>query len=151
MTKVNTGGKGSGRRKSLVPDSHVQDEWRRIFGKKNVPLGPPPASEAAKEKEECQIVRCTLHDSALFEHAEVTLRVKKVSKSDITKRTLRIHTCDGEIDLVISKAAKIKVPKRFLELSENEDGTFRLLFSESLISDFSKVSSIEMVREGDSE
>jgi hypothetical protein len=73
MTKVNTGGNGSGRRKSLVPDAKVQDERHRIFGKKNVPLGEDPTTEAIKEKPEYQIEVRTLQGTLIFDISKIAL------------------------------------------------------------------------------
>ena len=54
---------------------------------------------------------------------------------------------DSEKELTLSKATMIKVDKGMLNLEQLKDGTWRLLWNEGLIEDFSKVKSFEVKRE----
>ena len=64
------------------------------------------------------------------------------------KRAMRINYIDGTfIDLEISKATSVKTSKSMINLDKLDNGTWRLIYDESLISDFSKVSNFQMIRE----
>lgn len=52
-----------------------------------------------------------------------------------------------ELVLELSKATAINVDKKMIHLDELEDGTYRLIFSKSLIDDFSKIKSLKIIRE----
>lgn len=52
-----------------------------------------------------------------------------------------------ELVLELSKATSIGVDKKMIHLDELEDGTYRLIFSKSLIDDFSKIKSLKIIRE----
>lgn len=63
------------------------------------------------------------------------------------KRILRITTQDDiAINLNITKAVSIKSPKKMFTLEELNDGTYRLLWSESLVKNFSDIKSLEIIR-----
>lgn len=64
------------------------------------------------------------------------------------KRTIRINFNDGTYrDLVLSKATLIKTKSEMMNLEKLNDNTWRLIWSEGLIDDFSKVVNFEVVRE----
>lgn len=63
------------------------------------------------------------------------------------KRIFRIKTSNGDIDLNITKAVSIKSPKKMFNLEELPDGTYRLIWSKSLVENFSEISGFEIVRE----
>lgn len=55
---------------------------------------------------------------------------------------------DGEsTELPLSKATLIKTNKQLINLEKLDDGTWRIIWSEGLIKDFSKVINLEVVRE----
>lgn len=62
-------------------------------------------------------------------------------------RIFRIVTEKGNVDLNITKAVSIKSPKKMFSLEEMKDGSFRLIWSESLIKDFSEIKELNIVRE----
>jgi len=63
------------------------------------------------------------------------------------KRSINIKFKDGTVKkLPLSKAAKINTDKEVIEISKLRDGTYRLLFSSSLIDDFTKVECLEVER-----
>jgi hypothetical protein len=65
------------------------------------------------------------------------------------KRSIVIEMKDGtRKELELSKATMIKSPLKFLNLEQMKDGKWRLVWSESLIDDFSKVVSLHVQREG---
>ena len=61
------------------------------------------------------------------------------------KRALRIEGLDKE--LVLSIVTKVNITKKMINLEELEDGTWRLIYSSSIIPDISKVSGFTIVRE----
>lgn len=64
------------------------------------------------------------------------------------KRTIRINFNDGTFrDLVLSKATLIKTKSEMMNLEKLNNDTWRLIWSEGLIDDFSKVVNFEVVRE----
>lgn len=66
------------------------------------------------------------------------------------KRSIYIDGVGKE--LVLSKATAIKqgkVPKKMIHLDELPDGTWRLIYSEDIVLDWSKVEALRMVREND--
>jgi hypothetical protein len=66
------------------------------------------------------------------------------------KRALRINFNDGaSIDLDIQKATTVKTSKSMINFDKLDDGSWRLIYDENLIPDFSKIVNFEMVREGD--
>ena len=66
------------------------------------------------------------------------------------KRSIVIKFKDGtEKELELSKATGVKVEKGFINLEELKDGTWRLVWNELLIPDFSQVVSWVVKREGD--
>lgn len=65
------------------------------------------------------------------------------------KRAIFIRLKDnGFIPLEISKATTVKSSKDFIHLDKLNDGTWRLIWSENLIPDFSTVTSFDVIREG---
>lgn len=67
------------------------------------------------------------------------------------KRTLRINHNDTAIptDLSIAKAVVVHSEKEFIYWDKLPNGEWQLTFSSSVVADFSKVDSFEIVREGD--
>jgi hypothetical protein len=64
------------------------------------------------------------------------------------KRTLRINFEDGTFkDLNITKATSVKTNNEMIYFDKLKDDSWRLIWNESLISDFSKVTNFEIVRE----
>lgn len=64
------------------------------------------------------------------------------------KRSIKINLVDGTFkELILSRATLIKTQNKMMNLEELKDGTWRLIWSEGLIDDFSKVSNFEIVRE----
>lgn len=63
----------------------------------------------------------------------------------MTRRALAIEGLDIELEL--SKVTAIDVTKKMLEIQELPDGTFRLIYSKSLIPDIQKVQGIRIIRE----
>lgn len=68
-----------------------------------------------------------------------------MSKKDTLRRAIEIEGTDVVLEL--SRATAIDVDKKMIHLDELPDGTFRLLFSKSLIDDFTKVHSLKIIRE----
>jgi hypothetical protein len=73
-------------------------------------------------------------------------------------RKMRINFKDGEhTDLKISKAAVMRLGKKgkkannSVHIEEMDDGTYRLLWSEGLMENFSDVVNIEMIRDDNDE
>lgn len=66
----------------------------------------------------------------------------------MSKRSLILKFNDGsEKELVISKATMVKLPTGRLNIDEMNDGTYRILWNEELVPDFSKLDRIEVKRE----
>lgn len=67
------------------------------------------------------------------------------------KRTMRINMVDGSHkDLEISQAVSMKTSKKNdnrIYLEQLEDGTYRLLWTESLVAEFKDIQGFEMIRE----
>lgn len=66
----------------------------------------------------------------------------------VMKRIIRINFNDGTFrDLNLSKATLIKTNMEMMNLEKLKDDSWRLIWSEGLIDDFSKVVNFEVVRE----
>lgn len=64
------------------------------------------------------------------------------------KRAIRINFKDGTYkDLVLSKATMVKTKNEMLYLDSLNDGTWRLIWNEGLIKDFTQVSNLEVIRD----
>lgn len=64
------------------------------------------------------------------------------------KRSIRINFNDGTFkDLELSKATTVRTNNEMLYLDKLNDGSWRLIWNESLINDFSKVVNLEIIRE----
>lgn len=61
------------------------------------------------------------------------------------KRSVKIDGLDKE--LILSKVTAVKVDKKMIELTELPDGTWRLIYSTSVIPDIKDVKGFTMVRE----
>jgi hypothetical protein len=59
-----------------------------------------------------------------------------------------IHIKGTDITLELSKVTAVKTKKPMLYLDELEDGTWRLIYNENMIPDFTKVISLDIIREG---
>ena len=65
------------------------------------------------------------------------------------KRAVKIVFNDGSepIELVLSKATSINSSQQMINLDQMKDGTWRLIYNENLIPDFSKVEKFEIIRD----
>lgn len=63
----------------------------------------------------------------------------------MTRRAIRIEGLDKDLEL--SKVTAIKVDKKMIELTELPDGTWRLIYSTSVIPDIKDVIGFTMIRE----
>jgi hypothetical protein len=61
------------------------------------------------------------------------------------KRAVKINGLDME--LVLSKVTSVKTENEMIHLDKMRDGTWRLIYNENMIPDFTKVKSLEIVRE----
>lgn len=61
------------------------------------------------------------------------------------KRAIKIEGLGTE--LVLSKVTAINVDKKMIELTELPDGTWRLIYSTSVVPDWKDVKSLTMIRE----
>lgn len=61
------------------------------------------------------------------------------------KRSIRINGIDKEIEL--GTVVSIKSSQNMIYLEEMKNGKWRLLYNENMIPDFSKVKSLEIIRE----
>lgn len=60
------------------------------------------------------------------------------------KRALRLKGIG--IDLELSKVVSVKIKKRMINIEELDDGTWRLIYTDSMIPDFTKLEAFEIVR-----
>ncbi len=64
------------------------------------------------------------------------------------RRAVKINFKDGSSTLLeLSKATSIRSDVGMLHLDRMQDGKWRLIFSEGLVNDFSKIDSLDIVRE----
>jgi hypothetical protein len=64
------------------------------------------------------------------------------------KRIIRINFQDGSYkDLELSKATSVRTKNEMLYLDKLPDDSWRMIWNESLIPDFSTVSNLEIIRE----
>lgn len=64
------------------------------------------------------------------------------------KRIIRINKKDGSFtDLQLARAVSVKTQNEMINLEKLPDGTWRLIWNESLIPDFTEVVNFEVVRE----
>lgn len=64
------------------------------------------------------------------------------------RRAIKLNFNDGTSkELELSKATLVKTKKEMLSLDMLDDGTWRLIWSENLIADFTKLVNMEVVRE----
>ena len=61
------------------------------------------------------------------------------------KRKIEIEGTDTILE--ISKATSVRTHKPMIHLDKLSDGTWRLIYNEELIPDFSKVKSLKIIRE----
>ncbi|MCK5021327.1 MAG: hypothetical protein KAS32_30225 [Candidatus Peribacteraceae bacterium] len=61
------------------------------------------------------------------------------------KRSILIKGIDKE--LVLNKAVSVRTDKEMIHLDKLDDGTWRLIYNENLIPDFSLVESFDIRRE----
>ena len=61
------------------------------------------------------------------------------------KRAIKIEGTDIELEL--SRATAVRTKKRMIHLDEMKDGTWRLIYNEDMIPDFTKVESLKVIRE----
>ena len=63
------------------------------------------------------------------------------------KRSIIVRFKDGsKKELPLSKATLVKSTMPFLHVDQLKDGTFRLVWGESLVKDFSQVEGIDILR-----
>tara|TARA_Y100000593_G_C4314868_1_gene340310 strand:- start:30 stop:239 length:210 start_codon:yes stop_codon:yes gene_type:complete len=66
-----------------------------------------------------------------------------------TRRAFHISQTDGEgTTLEISKVTMVKMDQEMIHLDKLKDGTWRLIYSEKVIPDITKLKSFDMIREG---
>ena len=61
------------------------------------------------------------------------------------RRAIKINGLDMTLEL--SKATAVRTSKQMIHLDQLPDGSWRLIYNENLIPDFTKVESFEIVRE----
>lgn len=61
------------------------------------------------------------------------------------KRSINLEGLGTE--LVLSKAVAVKTEKNMIHLDQLPDGTWRLIYNETMIPDFSKITALRIVRE----
>ena len=61
------------------------------------------------------------------------------------KRSILIEGIGKE--LILSKATAVRTSKEMIYLDKLEDGTWRLIYNEATIPDFTKVSALKIIRE----
>jgi len=61
------------------------------------------------------------------------------------KRAIKLEGTDTILEL--SKATAVVTDKQMIHLDQLKDGTWRLIYSSTLIPDFTKVKSFTMIRE----
>lgn len=60
----------------------------------------------------------------------------------------RAITLDGlDQELILSKATAIKTDKNMIHLDQLPDGTWRLIYNANMIPDFTKLTSLTIIRE----
>lgn len=63
------------------------------------------------------------------------------------KRSIRINFKDGSFkDLVLSKATSVKTQNQMIYLDKLQDDSWRLIWNETLIPDFTQVVNLEVIR-----
>jgi len=62
------------------------------------------------------------------------------------KRQINIILDDANILLNLSKVTSVKTDKQMIHLDKLDNGTWRLIYNENLIPDFSKVLSLDIIR-----
>lgn len=71
-----------------------------------------------------------------------------MKKKQNVRRALKVNLNDGtSIDIEIGKAVELRTSRPALYIEPLNDGTFRLAYDVSLIPDFCKVMSIDVIRE----
>ena len=63
------------------------------------------------------------------------------------RRAIKVNLTGTDLILELSKATSIQGKKKMIHFDELEDGTWRLIFSKDMISDFSLIKSFEIIRE----
>ena len=61
------------------------------------------------------------------------------------KRSIKLNGINKE--LILSKATAVKTDNNMIHLDELKDGSWRLIYNGNMIPDFSKITSLEIVRE----
>lgn len=61
------------------------------------------------------------------------------------KRSIKINGTDLVLEL--SKATAVKTDKNMIHLDQLPDGSWRLIYNGNMIRDFSKVESLQIIRE----
>lgn len=68
-------------------------------------------------------------------------------KKDNVKRFIELKGLD--ILLELTKVTAVKTNKNMIHLDQLPDGTWRLIYNGNMIEDFSKIESMNIIREGD--
>ena len=64
------------------------------------------------------------------------------------KRSIRINYKDGSFqDLELSRAASVKTSQSMINIDRMKDGTWRLIYDDNLIPDFTQVVNLEIIRD----
>lgn len=71
-----------------------------------------------------------------------------INKNSIESRSLKINFDDGTFkEIVLSKTTKINCDAGMFHLDKLKNETWRLIFSEDFVDDFSKINNIEIIRQ----
>lgn len=66
-------------------------------------------------------------------------------KKKQVKRTIKLIGSD--IELIVSKVTAVRTQKKMLHFDELPDGTWRIIYNEIQIPDFTKIEGIDITRE----
>ena len=72
-----------------------------------------------------------------------------MKKKSQVRRAIKIEGLDVELEL--SKATSVRTDKQMIHFDQLKDGSWRLIYNENLIPDFSKVRAFTVIREGESD
>ena len=61
------------------------------------------------------------------------------------KRSIKINGLD--VELPLSRVTSVKTENEMIHLDKLRDGSWKLIYNENMIPDFTKVKSLEIVRE----
>ena len=70
-----------------------------------------------------------------------------MGKKKEIRRAIKVNLEGTDIELELSKATALDIDKKMIHFDELPDGTWRLMFSKSVVDDFSKIKLFEIIRE----